>query len=160
MSPATPSRNGHEPELWRPYTREEIPALFGFEFNSAIWNSGFVKLPGHLFLLVTLEKGGLDKSFKYQDKFLSPDILQWQSQNRTEQKSAHSEAIRNHSEQGLAVHVFVRREKRIGGGEAAPFVYCGNLNFESWSGNKPITVRWKLQMSVPKSLWGSLGVQS
>jgi superfamily II DNA or RNA helicase/HKD family nuclease len=160
MSPAKRSRKGHDPELWGHYTREEIPPLFGFEFKTAIWTSGFVKLPGHLFLLVTLEKGGLDKSFKYQDKFLSPDTFQWQSQNRTTQKSAHGEAIRNHSDQGLAVHLFVRRDKRLGGGEAAPFVYCGDLHFESWSGNLPITVRWKLQTPVPNTLWDSLGVET
>jgi len=76
MSPASRTKDAHNPELWGHYTREDIPALFGFEFNMAIWNSGFVKLPGHLFLLVTLEKGGLDKSFKYQDKFLSPANFQ------------------------------------------------------------------------------------
>ena len=76
MSPASRTKDAHNPELWGHYTREDIPALFGFEFNMAIWNSGFVKLPGHLFLLVTLEKGGLDKSFKYQDKFLSPATFQ------------------------------------------------------------------------------------
>lgn len=160
MSPSKRSKAAQDPEIWGHFTREEIPALFGFKFNMAIWNSGFVKLPGHIFLLVTLEKGGLDKSFKYQDKFLSPSIFQWQSQNRTDQKSAHGKSIRNHSDQGLVVSLFVRKEKRIGGGGAAPFVYCGKLDFESWSGNKPITVRWKLQRPVPRSLWDSLGVKS
>jgi superfamily II DNA or RNA helicase len=160
ISPAKRSKNANIPEIWGHYTREEIPALFGFEFNTAIWNSGFVKLPGHLFLLVTLEKGGLDKSFKYQDKFLSPSTFQWESQNRTDQKSAHGESIRKHSDQGLIVHLFVRKEKRIGGRGAAPFVYCGELEFESWSGNRPITVHWKLQKPVPRSLWDSLGIKN
>ena len=160
VSPAKRSKGAHNPEMWGHFTRKEIPALFGFEFNMAIWNSGFVKLPGHIFLLVTLEKGGLDKSFKYQDKFVSPNTFQWQSQNRTDQKSAHGDTIRNHSDQGFIVHLFVRSEKRIGGGGAAPFVYCGELEFESWSGNKPITVSWRLQKPVPRSLWDSLGIKN
>jgi hypothetical protein len=42
-------------------------------------------------------------------------------------------------------------------GKAAPFVYCGPVVFESWDGEKPITVRWKLSESVPPSLRRFLG---
>jgi hypothetical protein len=140
--------------------REEIPPLFGLEFNMAIWNSGFVKLPGHLFLLVTLEKEGLDEKFKYQDRFVGPDTFHWQSQNRTKQNSPHGDAIRNHAEHGLAVHLFARRFKRVNGGGAAPFLYCGDVDFESWDGNSPITVQWKLKTLIPKTLWESLAIES
>ena len=140
--------------------REEIPPLFGLEFNMAIWNSGFVKLLGHLFLLATLEKEGLDEKFKYQDRFLAPDLFQWQSQNRTKQDSPHGKAIRDHVAEGLAVHLFVRRFKRINGGGAAPFLYIGDVGFQSWDGNSPITVKWKLGRPVPSTLWESLGISS
>jgi len=30
-----------ELQLWRAYSREEIPPLFGLEFSTAIWNVGF-----------------------------------------------------------------------------------------------------------------------
>jgi hypothetical protein len=160
MSPAGRSRTLTGPELWRPYMREEIPPSFGLEFNMAIWNSGFVKLPGHLFLLATLEKDGLDEKFKYQDRFLGPFIFQWQSQNRTKQDSPHGKSIRDHTEHGLAVHLFVRRFKRVNGGGAAPFLYCGDVDFKSWDGDSPITVHWKLQTPVPKTLWDSLAVGS
>ena len=43
-------------QLWRRYSREQIPGLFGFPFSDAIWNAGFVVRPGHIFLLVTLDK--------------------------------------------------------------------------------------------------------
>ena len=160
MSPSGRSRDSTGPELWRPYMREEIPPLFGLQFNMAIWNSGFVKLPGHLFLLVTIEKEGLDEKFKYQDTFLSPNTFQWQSQNRTTQNSKHAEAIRDHEALGFAVHLFVRRLKRVNGGGAAPFLYCGDVEFQGWDGNAPITVRWKLQTSVPKTLWDTLAMKS
>ncbi len=48
------SRGELEAELWRRYSREEIPGLFGLKFNPGKWNLGFVSIPGHLFLLVTL----------------------------------------------------------------------------------------------------------
>jgi uncharacterized protein DUF3427 len=160
MSPSGRPREKSGPELWRPYMREEIPPIFGLEFNMAIWNSGFVKVPGHLFLLVTLEKEGLDEKFKYKDGFQTPDTFQWQSQNRMTQNSKHAGAIRDHGEHGLAVHLFVRRFKRVNGGGAAPFLYCGDVDFQSWSGNSPITVQWRLQTPVPKTLWDALAVES
>jgi superfamily II DNA or RNA helicase/diadenosine tetraphosphate (Ap4A) HIT family hydrolase len=141
-----------QPELWRPYMREEIPQLFGLKFNMAIWNSGFVQVPGHLFLLVTLKKEGLGEKFKYEDEFLTPDIFKWQSQNRTKQQSPHGELIRGHAEEGCAVHLFVRPHKRVGAKGAAPFTYCGDVDFVSWNGEAPITVHWKLRTPVPSTL--------
>ena len=78
-------RRSGELQLWRSYSREEIPALFGFEFSTAIWNAGFVKRPGHIFLLVTLDKSGHGSEFQYKDHFISRSEFEWQSQNRTAQ---------------------------------------------------------------------------
>jgi len=60
-----------ELQLWRAYSREEIPALFALEFSTAIWNVGFVKRNGHIFLLTTLDKAGHGSTFQYKDHFLS-----------------------------------------------------------------------------------------
>jgi hypothetical protein len=50
--------------LWRRYPREQIPPLFGLPFSVAIWNAGFVVRPGHVFLLVTLDKSGKSSDFQ------------------------------------------------------------------------------------------------
>jgi hypothetical protein len=145
-------REGHDEEVpsergdqgatrWGHYPREDIPPLYNLTFSEAVWNSGFVKQPGHLFLLVTLEKGDLAETFQYQDRFLSLDLLQWQSQNRTKQDSPVGRALSRHKEEGYQVHLFVRRTKKIKG-SAAPFVCCGDVEFLSWQGDAPITVRW------------------
>ena len=140
-------------KLWQSYSREEIPALFGLEFSTAIWNEGFVRMPGHIFLLVTLDKSGHAEDFQYHDRFISPTEFEWQSQNRTSQESADGRAIRNHVGQGIAVHLFVRSQKKRPGGGSAPFIYCGDVQFMSWKGEKPITVKWQLPAPVPDSLW-------
>jgi superfamily II DNA or RNA helicase/diadenosine tetraphosphate (Ap4A) HIT family hydrolase len=142
---------------WRPYLREDIPPLFDLTFNEAVWNSGFVKRPGHLFLLVTLEKGDLAETFQYHDRFLGPDLFQWQSQNRTRRDSPVGRALSRHQEQGYQVRLFVRRTKKIQG-SAAPFVYCGDVQFVDWEGDAPITVRWRLPEPVPPALREALGV--
>jgi superfamily II DNA or RNA helicase/diadenosine tetraphosphate (Ap4A) HIT family hydrolase len=146
-------RRTTELQLWRSYSREEIPALFGFPFSTAIWNAGFVKRPGHIFLLVTLDKSGHDSQFHYKDHFTSRSTFEWQSQNRTTQASKDGQDIRDHMARGIAVHLFVRTQKKSPRGGAAPFVYCGDVAFVEWSGEQPITVRWDLSTEVPQSLW-------
>ncbi len=143
--------------MWRSYSREEIPPLFGFEFSTALWNAGFVKRPGHIFLLATLDKSGHGSEFQYKDHFISRSEFEWQSQNRTSQQSADGQDIRQHAERGLAVHLFVRGQKKMPRGGAAPFIYCGDVQFAEWHGDRPITVRWKLPADVPDGIWASLG---
>jgi len=148
-------RRGGELQLWGSYSREEIPPLFGLAFSTAIWNAGFVKRPGHIFLLATLDKSGHGSEFQYKDHFISRNEFEWQSQNRTAQDDADGQAIRYHAERGLAVHLFVRSQKKTPRG-AAPFVYCGDVQFFDWHGDQPITVKWKLQSDVPDAVWSSL----
>lgn len=143
---------------WRTYSREEIPPLFGFEFSTAIWNVGHVTLSGHQFLLVTLEKAGKQEEFQYRDHFLSPSEFQWQSQNRATQTNSFGDRIRNHRERGDAVHLFVRATSKEAGRGSAPFTYCGEVDFENWEGEKPITVHWRLREPIPERLWTILKV--
>jgi hypothetical protein len=55
--------------------------------------------------------------------------------------------IRHHRERGITVHLFVRQRAKVAG-RVQPFVYCGEVEFEGWEGEKPITVRWKLASPV------------
>jgi hypothetical protein len=135
--------------LWESYSREQIPGLFGLKFSRAIWNAGFVSTSGHMFLLATLQKHGKDARFQYADRFLAPDRFQWQSQNRTTQKSKHGQDIRHHAARGIAVHLFVRAESKGAQGRSSPFLYCGEVDFRSWQGDAPITVEWRLHDGVP-----------
>ena len=144
-------------QLWRRYSREQIPPLFGLPFSAAIWNAGFVVRPGHVFLLVTLDKSGKSSDFQYRDRFLSPTLFQWESQNRTRRDDAHGRLISGHKAQGIPIHLFVRKTSKIAGGGSAPFVYCGDVEFVEWEGEKPITVRWRLPEAVPEKLWQELG---
>jgi hypothetical protein len=149
-------RRRGELKLWQSYSREEIPGLFGFEFSTAIWNAGFIKRPGHIFLLVTMDKSGHAEEFQYHDRFIDRTEFEWQSQNRTTRESADGRDIQNHAERNIPVHLFVRTHKRRPGGGSAPFIYCGDVRFQSWEGEKPITVRWQLSASVPDAVWRTI----
>jgi hypothetical protein len=157
MEPVDVQRPDSSAESWRHYMREDIAPLFGLTFSTAIWNQGFVVAGGHVFLLVTLDKGGLNKDHRYDDHFLAADRFQWQSQNRTKQESKHGRLIRDHAASGDQVHLFVRKRKVLDG-KGAPFVYCGQVEFESWEGNNPISVNWRLRDPVPSAMRASLDV--
>ena len=141
------------PQLWRTYSRAEIPPLFGLTFSIAIWNAGFVSIGQQVFLLVTLEKGDLLEGHQYIDKFLSPDRFQWQSQNRTTQWSKHGQILQQHRTRGIQVHLFVRRTKKTNA-KPTPFHYCGAVTFESWHGDQPITIDWRLSTPLPDRFKG------
>jgi hypothetical protein len=127
--------------------------MFGMEFSQAIWNVGYVRRTGHIFLLVTLDIEGHASTFQYRDRFLAADLFQWQSQNRTRRDSVDGQEISEHKARNVPVHLFVRaRKKRASQGGAAPFVYCGDVEFVDWNGDQPITVRWRLPEQVPVRL--------
>ena len=113
-------------ELWRSYSREQIPGLFGFEFRGVPWKqTGFIVEGSDVFLLVTLNKGTHPEAHRYQDRFLGPDLFQWQSQNPNYAESPNAGSCSSTTRSEVhAVHIFVRKDGKIAG-RAAPFINCG-----------------------------------
>jgi hypothetical protein len=99
------------------------------------------------------------ENFHYADHFLSSVRFQWESQNRTAQEGKHGQLLLNHVKEGVQVHLFVREGKRARSGGAAAFVYCGPVTFESWRGERPITIVWTLAEPVPVGLHELLKVE-
>jgi len=144
-------------ELWKPYLRQHIPPLFGLEYSEAVWNAGFVKRDGYLFLLATLEKEDMAEKHQYRDQFLSRHSFRWDSQNRMTRDTPLGKLLRDHRAEGYRVHLFVRPTKKIKGRQA-PYYYCGEVEFIDWEGDAPIRVRWRLHEAVPDTLRGTLQV--
>jgi hypothetical protein len=148
-----------ELQVWERYPREAIAPAFGLTFSQAIWNAGFVVQDPEIFLLVTLAKEDMNEGHRYVDHFVSDREFAWQSQRRTKQDSKHGQLLRNHSAQGQRVHLFVRPTKKTGS-KPTSFVYCGEVDFISWEGEAPISIRWQLRMAVPANLQSVLSVPS
>ena len=142
------------PDLWREYMRADIPPLFGLEFNPGSWNKGFVfhKESKQMFLLATLSNQGMPKPFQYIDRFISRDQIQWHSQNQTRMETPTGQRIKNHKKLGIEVHLFVRARKKLPDSTAAPFVFCGRVDFVDWEGEQPITVKWRLLNPISEQL--------
>jgi hypothetical protein len=133
-------------EVGRSYMREEVPPLFGLSF-SRFWQQGYVNQAGKIFLFVTLDKSGMPEEHRYGDRFLARDLLEWKSQNQHSQTSKAGRTIHGHEDSGIPVHLFVRKRRKVGS-EGAAFIYCGELRFEDWEGDNPITVRWRLKQPL------------
>ena len=146
------------PLLWQPYTRAEVADRFGLKFVGWEEQQGIVTRPGLILLFVTLDKSTMVEAHRYRDQFLSAGEFQWQSQNRTTQASTLGQDLQQHAERGIHVHLCVRVRAKANG-RTVPFTYCGELVFERWEGEKPITVWWRMQEPVPVRLWGELGIK-
>jgi hypothetical protein len=62
-----------------------------------------------------------------------------------------------HRADRTAVHLFIRPTAKVAGKTQA-FIYCGELEFERWEGDRPITVWWTLRHPVPSARQGELRV--
>jgi len=144
-------------KVWSRYLRETIAPAFGLTFSQAIWNAGFVVQDPEVFLLVTLAKEDMNTEHRYVDHFVSDREFAWQSQNRTTRTSKHGQILSDHRAQGKRVHLFVRPTKKTGP-KPTPFFYCGEVDFISWEGDAPISIKWRLREAVPPSLHSVLGV--
>ena len=56
-----------------------------------------------------------------------------------------------HRADRTAVHLFIRLTGKVAGKTQA-FIYCGELEFEQWEGDRPITVWWRLSTPLPERL--------
>ena len=156
LRPLGANRAGAVP--YKAYRRAEIAPLFGLPYSERYWGQGFVRQGSDTFLFVTLDKANQTEAFQYKDHFISAGQFQWQSQNRTTQASESGQSLQSHKERGIAVHLFVRAKPKMVDGRGAPFYYCGPVEFLSWSGDKPITVIWRLSTAVPEPLREELAV--
>ena len=139
------------------YARRDVIEAFHLPDNPSTSQSGFICVDQCIVLFVTLEKEKHPQQHRYDDRFLGRDQFRWQSQNQTTQQGKNGEAIRQHRERNVPVHLFVRRQAKEDQ-RAAPFFYCGELEFVSWEGERPITVLWRLRTPLSDALGGELGV--
>jgi len=125
--------------------REDIPGLFGAEFNPGNWQSGhvFLKEAGAHILLVTLNKQGKAAQQRFVDYWVDGTTFHWQSQNSTTPENKRGRELINHQKLGLSVHLFVR-ENKLRNGKSAPFTYYGPVEYKSHTGSAPMSVLFGL----------------
>ena len=130
-----------ELEVGQKFMREDIPVLFGEQFNPGSWNLGHVSIEHQKVqvLLVTLNKQGHADDHHYFDHWVDEKTFHWQTQNATTPHSKRGQHIIQHEKLGYSIHLFVRDQK-LHGGKAAPFVYFGKVQYCSHTGSAPMSV--------------------
>ncbi|MBV7273762.1 DEAD/DEAH box helicase [Clostridiaceae bacterium UIB06] len=121
--------------------------------HSSFRGSGLITNGKEYFLFIDLHKEeNIKESINYKDKFLDRQYFQWQSPNSTSQGSERGKNIIFNRDRGVNLHIFVRKYKQIDG-IVQPYIYIGKGDVEEYHGEKPITVKMKLQNIAPVSLY-------
>ena len=105
-------------------------------------------------LFVTLNKSEalFSPSTRYRDLALGPSLFHWESQSITTAASATGQRYIHHASRGSRVLLFVREHRREGGragGVTEPFRCLGFATYESHEGERPMAIRWRLELPIP-----------
>ncbi len=132
------------------YTKDEALAAYGIE-KPRSWMAGVRWVPAELsdLFLVTINKTKqhFSPQTMYRDRAISPYDFQWESQHSTPEASTTGRRYVNHLSQGSTVQLFLRENKDDG------FTYAGPMTYESHSGERPMSIRWRLAHELPAEVF-------
>lgn len=105
---------------------------------------------------VTFVKSEADYSptTMYRDYPISPTLLHWESQSRT---TVESPTGRRYIDGTSEVLIFAREQPYNEYG-TAPYVFLGPAEYVAHSGERPISITWKLAHAMPLELFNSTSV--
>jgi len=155
-----PFRNGQFAlQLHSHYKQEQIIAALTGDTRSKLarTQAGVLYLEEHKFdvFFVTLNKSPdrYSPTTRYKDYPLSRELFHWQSMGNTRQQSVRGERHLRHRELGVTPLLFVRADADDEYGDTAPYCFLGPVELESFQGERPISVVWKLETPMPASLF-------
>lgn len=141
-------------KLYEQYQMIDTALLSNYEkIHSSFRGSGLLTKDKEFFLFIDLHKGeDVKESVNYKDEFISREYFQWQTPNSTSPDSERGKNIIFNKKRGINLHLFIRKYKDIDG-KVQPYIYIGKGDVINYEGEKPITVKMKLEQEVPSSLY-------
>jgi superfamily II DNA or RNA helicase len=141
-------------KLYEQYPMIDAALLSNYrKIHSSFRGSGLLANGKEYFLFIDLHKEeDVKESINYKDKFINERYFQWQSQNSTTQSSERGQNIIHNKKRGVNLHLFVRKYREIDG-KNEPFIYIGKGDTVQYEGEKPITVKIKLEHEIPATLY-------
>ncbi|SDY69209.1 Superfamily II DNA or RNA helicase [Micromonospora pattaloongensis] len=139
------------------YSRDEACAAFGVP-NPAALREGvkWVESERADLFFVTLVKteAHYSATTMYQDRAITPELFQWESQSTTASTSPTGQRYINHAARGSTVHLFVRETKMADGDLGAPpYLYAGPMTYVKHSGDRPMRIVWRLENPLPADVF-------
>ena len=141
-------------KLYEQYSMIDAAYLSNYrKTHTAFRGSGLLVNGNDYFLFIDLHKEeGIDERINYKDKFINEEYFQWQSPNATKQDSDRGKNIIFNKDRGVNLHLFVRKYREIDG-KSEPYIYIGKGDTVEFEGEKPITVKLKLENEVPAGIY-------
>jgi superfamily II DNA or RNA helicase len=141
-------------KLYEQYPMIDAALLSNYrKIHSSFRGSGLLANGKEYFLFIDLHKEeDVKESINYKDKFINERYFQWQSQNSTTQQSERGQNIIHNKARGVNLHLFVRKYRKIDG-KNEPFIYIGKGDTVQYEGEKPITIKIKLEHEIPATLY-------
>ena len=143
------------------YQREEVLAALGYASLQRKPNSfreGVLYVPERDVdaFFVTLQKSEADYSptTLYRDYPISPTLFHWESQSTTPVASKTGQRYLSGSSTKL---LFVRQHKSDEFG-TSPYLFAGPVRYVQHSGERPISITWVLQHSLPTDFFAAASV--
>jgi superfamily II DNA or RNA helicase len=104
-------------------------------------------------LFVTLDKSdGYHDRIAYHDYAISTDLFHWQTQNSAGPNTMSGRRYLDSPENGWSFQLFVRARKK------QPYRACGPVILERAEGAKPMSIVWRLAVSLPARLFREFSV--
>ena len=105
-------------------------------------------------LVPTVEKSEKHYSptTRYRDYAISRELFHWESQNTTTERSPTAQRYIHHRKQGTNILLFVRKT-RMEDGQTAPYVFLGSADYVSHTGEKPLSIVWRLRRAAPADMF-------
>jgi hypothetical protein len=139
------------------YSRDEALAAFGLPNPGSVREGvKWIEPERADVLFVTLNKteAHYSPTTMYEDRAITPDLFQWESQNATSAASPTGRRYIEHRRRGSSVHLFVRESKREDGKLGAPpYLYAGTATYVSHTGDRPMRIIWKLDRELPADVF-------
>lgn len=107
------------------------------------------------YFFITLEKSEkyYSPSTRYRDYAIAPDVFHWESQSRTRAGSPTGQRYIHHRERGSRVMLLVRPSNKDAWGGTQTFTFLGPATYESYSGDRPMAIIWRLQRAMPMDVF-------
>lgn len=135
--------------VYSTYTRAQALAAMDF-WNTSSEGATRIESKKTTCLFITLNKSNsyYSPSTSYQDYSINEELFHWQTQNSTAENTAVGQRYINNKTMGETILLFVREAKQDKFG-SIPFTFLGPADYVSHTGNKPMSIVWKLRYKTP-----------
>jgi superfamily II DNA or RNA helicase/HKD family nuclease len=151
-------RLGHNPlRVHARYSRDEACAAFGIDDPSNM-REGVKWLLDEkadiFFVTLAKTEQHYSPTTMYQDRAITTELFQWESQSTTSSASPTGQRYINHARTGSTVHLFVRETKEADRDLGVPaYLYAGPMTYMQHSGERPMRILWKLDRALPADIF-------